>query len=523
MSKSKTTICKELIKDYCANCTFAGVHYIADDTKHVTERILWLVLVIVSWYGSALLIISAWEAFILSPISFGLETTYTDWDTRMPTVAVCESANNPKIFNVSDTIWPPGHLLDLEDALKEIAYFRGVSYVLIGTCHLNPDPDPLCPTSNYSYYASLVRSDCSKIIKNCSYNDEEFSCCDYFQPIDTDIGQCFILNSVQTKKPNPYPMVNNLKNLRGVIKYDSYLTTLMYTLGEDEVPTVTTLHSSTLKIQPGYIYRRILSVRNIENDPLITETTPEQRACRFHHENEDGLYPQYSYSACTVRCRKLAQLESCQCNDHFILDTTEETRCNLSGMACLNRLSSHLTTLKPPWANRPGLSCNCLPSCDETEITVIKDVTIPVKNKIYKKKSRVEIILAYLPTERFKRNVVRSRLDLVVSVGGTTGLFVGASLLSFVELFLFFTVRFVSNILMEKKKIENVVVVEPRGTTNLQDSSEFEEILPLNNVTTEEAYFITKWSSQPVTECSNRSVCTFWEWPSYQSLQEDIG
>ncbi|KAJ8731379.1 hypothetical protein PYW07_004543 [Mythimna separata] len=522
MSKTKTTICKELIKDYCANCTFAGIHFIADDTKHVTERLLWLVLVIVSWYGSALLIISAWEAFILSPISFGLETTYTDWETRMPTVAVCEIANNPKIFNVSDTIWPPGHLLDLEDALKEIAYFRGVSYVLIGTCHLNPDPDPLCPMSNYSYYASLVRSDCTRILKNCSYNDEEFSCCEYFQPIDTDIGKCFILNSIQTKKPHPYPMVNNLKNLRGIIKFDSYLTTMMYTLGDDEVPTVTTLHSSTLKIQPGYIYRRILSVRNIENDPLITETTPEQRACRFHHENEDGLYPQYSYSACTVRCRKQAQLESCQCNDHFILNTTEDIRCNLSGMACLNKLSSHLTTLKPPWANRPGLSCNCLPSCDETEITVIKDVTIPVKSKIHKKKARVEIILAYLPTERFKRNVVRSRLDLVVSVGGTTGLFVGASLLSFVELFFFFTVRFISNILMERKKNENIVVVEPRGTPNSQDPSELEEILPLNNVTGE-AYFITKWSSQPVAECSDRSVCTFWEWPSYASVQEDIG
>lgn len=38
MSKTKTAICKELIKDYCANCTFAGIHYIADDTKHITER-----------------------------------------------------------------------------------------------------------------------------------------------------------------------------------------------------------------------------------------------------------------------------------------------------------------------------------------------------------------------------------------------------------------------------------------------------------------------------------------------------
>jgi amiloride-sensitive sodium channel len=37
--------------------------------------------------------------------------------------------------------------------------------------------------------------------------------------------------------------------------------------------------------------------------------------------------------------------------------------------------------------------------------------------------SIIEISLAGLPTERFKRNVVRGKLDLVVSIGGSTGLF----------------------------------------------------------------------------------------------------
>lgn len=53
----------------------------------------------------------------------------------------------------------------------------------------------------------------------------------------------------------------------------------------------------------------------------------------------------------------------------------------------------------------------------------------------------VTIGLASLPTERYKRNVIRGKLDLVVSMGGTAGLFVGASLLSFVEIFYYFIVR----------------------------------------------------------------------------------
>ncbi|XP_045448047.1 sodium channel protein Nach-like isoform X1 [Melitaea cinxia] len=320
----------------------------------------------------------------------------------------------------------------------------------MNVCYMNKKRDPHCPISNYSYYAQLIRSSCPEILKNCSYNNEVFNCCEYFQTIETDVGICYIINSIQTKNSKPYPMLSNMKQKSGVLKFQVLLTSMMYTLGEDEIPSVTTLYSSTLKLSLGKKYRRHVTVRNIENDPLVAETTPQQRACRFHDENEDGLYPHYSYSACNVLCRKRAQMELCQCIDHFMLDTTESERCNISGMWCLHSHSKDLTTLKPHWAKRPGLSCNCLPSCNETEITILKDVITTLKPKKYI--TYVEMVLAYLPTERFKRNVVRSRLDLVVSVGGTAGLFVGASLLSFVELIFFFTVRFISNVLMEKRK-----------------------------------------------------------------------
>lgn len=68
------------------------------------NRFLWVILVILSWYGSALLILAAWNAFVTNPISFGVETTYTDWDTKLPAVAICEANNKLMIYNVSDTL-----------------------------------------------------------------------------------------------------------------------------------------------------------------------------------------------------------------------------------------------------------------------------------------------------------------------------------------------------------------------------------------------------------------------------------
>lgn len=73
----------------------------------------------------------------------------------------------------------------------------------------------------------------------------------------------------------------------------------------------------------GSVFRRYITVRNIENDPLIEDNTAKQRACHFHSENEGGVYPHYSYSACTVQCRKKGQMDQCGCTDHFMVGTSK--------------------------------------------------------------------------------------------------------------------------------------------------------------------------------------------------------
>ncbi|CAK1551059.1 unnamed protein product [Leptosia nina] len=315
--------CKGHFKEYCKNCTFAGLSHIADESKHWVERWFWVVLVVLSWYGSALLVRSAWSAFVNNPISFGVETVYTDWDTKLPAVAVCEASNDHKIYDVSDAIWTPDHLLDLEDVLKDIVYFRGSAYSFSGVCTQTRTPDPQCPVSNFTHYVNLVRSSCQEMMRNCSFGKRQFDCCEYFVPIETDMGTCFALNSLQVEKPKLYPMVFNVNQKEGVLNFEVLLNSMLYTLGEDEVPTITTIFSSTLKLALGKNYQRQVVVRNIENDPLTAETTPEQRACRFHDENDDGLYPVYSYSSCTVQCRKRQQMQLCGCNDHFMIGTGE--------------------------------------------------------------------------------------------------------------------------------------------------------------------------------------------------------
>lgn len=99
----------------------------------------------------------------------------------------------------------------------------------------------------------------------------------------------------------------------------------------------------------------------------------EQRKCRFIFENNLDVYRQYSYSACLVQCRKNAQRKYCGCNHHYIPNLQSAPHCDVEGLKCLNENYYNISVLKASWANRTGLICDCLPSCTEMELSVVKD------------------------------------------------------------------------------------------------------------------------------------------------------
>ncbi|XP_046965567.1 pickpocket protein 28-like [Vanessa cardui] len=225
-------------------------------------------------------------------------------------------------------------------------------------------------------------------------------------------------------------MISNRTTGPGMIKFGAKLPVKVYVLNEEEVPSLTSHGSHVISVSLEFNYRRQITIRNIENDVDARMIVPEKRKCRYADENILHVYPYYSYTACTVQCRKNAQLRLCNCTNFFMPNTKESDKCNRSGIICLNDNVHLLSVLKARWSSRPGLHCHCLPSCTEAEISIVKDFKTPNFEKI----ATVQIELSALPSEKYRRNVVRGVLDLVVSTGGTGGLFLGASILSFVEL-----------------------------------------------------------------------------------------
>lgn len=93
-------------------------------------------------------------------------------------------------------LWGADHDFTLEEVLSEIAFFRGESYHTVHECG-SEDSTAACFYSNFSYYAQLVRSSCVDSIRSCEWNNKPFECCKYFQRMETELGICYAINSMQ--------------------------------------------------------------------------------------------------------------------------------------------------------------------------------------------------------------------------------------------------------------------------------------------------------------------------------------
>ncbi|XP_071445534.1 sodium channel protein Nach-like [Hetaerina americana] len=178
-------------------------------------------------------------------------------------------------------------------------------------------------------------------------------------------------------------------------------------------------------------------VKETENADGVEDLDVSQRRCRFPWEKPDGtilLYQQYSYSTCIVECHAAAQLDMCNCTDHFIPSPAGWNHtCTTEGLACLTKLQGTLRSLRTNWSNKAGLICDCDTGCLEPEYTIVQKSNFRQSTSL-NETPMVTVKMSALPSERFRRNIVRTRLDLVVSLGGIAGLFLGASILSAVEI-----------------------------------------------------------------------------------------
>ncbi|CAH1114983.1 unnamed protein product [Psylliodes chrysocephalus] len=366
-----------IFKNYLLNTSFHGFRFIVDDKRHWSERIFWTICVTLSWIAASLLIYSAYDDFLHNAISFVVDTSFLEWDTHFPTVVICETDNEDNIATVTDRVFGDPHDYNLDEIVKELVFYKGLSLYTLQICgpNLGDQRDKNCFIKNLSYYHDEVKSSCKDIFHGCQWNEVKFDCCTYFNEIYTEMGRCYGINTMQSRKKDVpfYKMVSNKKSGPGKLLLEVKGITNLYTLGTLEIPSLSSFAGDTISLSPHIHFRRTFAIKEIDNQPEVRDVSIDQRNCRFPEETYLDVFPYYSYSACCVQCRKDAQFKKCGCVHHLMPNTPFEKQCDLKGIKCLNKYYNEISILKASWSNRIGLVCGCLPSCNEIELSTIRD------------------------------------------------------------------------------------------------------------------------------------------------------
>ncbi|BES96239.1 Amiloride-sensitive sodium channel [Nesidiocoris tenuis] len=457
-----------IVRNFLEHTSLHGFRFIAERERHWSERFLWVILCATSWVGSGVLFQFSYTAFQENAVSFVVETSYLESNTRFPSVSVCEEENFARLHQKANELFGEDHDNNLDEVLRELAYFKGSAYNLKHVCNQGGIE---CPRGNFSELARKVRMNCEEIFEICWWigTDMPFECCKHFVPTETELGTCFTLSDRNEKKlqdrgePDWLDTTIYVDKPLPTIILGLNATAKVYLHSEYETPFLDSHLSNIFRPNPSHENHIQITIADTENSPEVRELSIYQRKCRFPDENDLQSADFYSYSACVVDCRRRAQMELCNCTSHFTPKTRPEDQCDFDGIICLGSHSSRFTVLKSKWSDKDGLACDCLPGCIGADFDIIVADYPDVPKDMDADFSYISIAILRFPTERYKRVAVRGMLDLVVSIGGAAGLFLGASLLTIVEVSYYFLFQAWTSKLLEENKLNPSEEEELKG------------------------------------------------------------
>ncbi|XP_030761597.1 sodium channel protein Nach-like [Sitophilus oryzae] len=411
------------LKYYLRNSHLHGLRYVGNEKYHITVRILWMIIFSASCFGMITMFTSLFNNYNENAISFLTETTYLDWNTSFPAVTLCQISEID--FNLTEDITGDQDPASLEFFLVDILFFTGTCYSCQTDCKS-------CSKINLAKVVNKLRKPCNKLLDTCQWNNFDFNCCEKFLPLETEYGVCFSLNSLHTTpsgKPDPIFMMNR-ENGPGKLVINTKEDIRVYYHAPEDVPFINSESNFRKDISVGDRYEVLIKVIEIENDENVKSLSIEKRECRFPWEVPDSLkvHKWYSYSTCMVQCHADNHIRLCNCTHHLMPVYNKQGYCDIDGLNCLTEHFETVNRIHAKGHDKAGLVCDCLPSCVEPEYTIVSD-----QKRADWEGNGITIKMQSLPTSRFKRVVVKSPLDLVVSIGGAAGLFIGASLITIVE------------------------------------------------------------------------------------------
>ncbi|XP_017883986.2 LOW QUALITY PROTEIN: pickpocket protein 11-like [Ceratina calcarata] len=216
----------------------------------------------------------------------------------------------------------------------------------------------------------------------------------------------------------------------------------------------------TKLIESKMLHSAIVQTYNVGMQEVHKRLSVRQRGCKMIVDGGLPAVPFYSENVCYAECRMREILKKCYCRPHFAKPIDGQTTCSAAQLRCISRFKHKLFL----YGFAPK-SCDCLEKCNKHiyylkptassalycpyYILGIQIKDCPILREIFLMNSRddapisssVMTLEIKLPTVIYSRELSYDLSSFLSSIGGAAGLFMGASVLSFVELFYFVTLR----------------------------------------------------------------------------------
>ncbi|XP_052739978.1 sodium channel protein Nach-like [Bicyclus anynana] len=389
-------------------------------------RWFWSGILLSCCFGASSVLQSALKLFSSGVASYSVETNYLHWDTPFPAVTICENENN----RVNVYLKEHKKSSALVPFYKDVAYWNVKYCKVCDVCKINVSCE-----EDFLHTVKEIRLPCPELLTDCWWGGKHYRCCDIFHPIATEFGECFVFNSALLGNTSIFTVNRRIGlpdllftaiNVVDVTVHapDDMVSVAMENIfGRGTIPLVTE-------------FEAVLKVEQTVNDASVMSLPTSMRGCLFKEERPSlpsWPFEEYTYSACLLYCRVLAQTSACNCTHHFLSNMLGTPSCNIQGLVCLYRNKDAIVKYQ----------CNCPMACDDTQYKAVHIFFNRVNKspELMKRGSRAKIRFSNLPSLRVRRLAIKDPLGLVVDIGGVGGVFFGASLLSVIELLYLWFIR----------------------------------------------------------------------------------
>lgn len=169
---------------------------------------------------------------------------------------------------------------------------------------------------------------------------------------------------------------------------------------------------------------------------------PELRSCYFLYERNLTLFKYYSKINCFVECASIKLINTCGCINFYIPRLPHNRVCQQTDEECYNNVLMNLENDISAGTD----NCNCLPLCTTLDYDFDTNYLGPfemesVQNETSDKKM-INKVSFYVKNRRINpivKNELYTNIQLISSIGGILGLFLGLTLISVFE-FLYYCV-----------------------------------------------------------------------------------